>query len=73
MCIIPAKKKQKSVLLRACDQMLCEGTLGFLFFLGGGGGIIFSDRSVAFQEKNVTRNRNKNNCGLMLSRKSSIK
>ena len=30
--MIPAKKT-KSVLLRACDQMLCEG-IG-IFFLGG--------------------------------------
>ena len=28
--MIPAKKKQKSVLLRACDQMLCEG-IGIIF------------------------------------------
>ena len=46
MCMIPAKKKQKSVLLRACDQMLCEGIGIFL-----GGNYFFSVRSVAFLRK----------------------
>ena len=37
-CVWSQLKKQKSVLLCACDQMLCEG-IGIFFW--GGGGIIF--------------------------------
>ena len=47
MCMIPAKKTLKSVLLCACDQMLCEG-IGIIF---GGEIIFFSVRSVAFRGK----------------------
>ena len=46
-CVWSQLKIQKSVLLRACDQMLCEGIGIFL----GGEIIFFSVRSVAFLRK----------------------